>query len=70
MILVTYLAEPLQFQNQVSEMDLHNLIGVYSVHAMTIDSKGSLGKALFPIFSLINHDCIGNRCGGQPVTGQ
>lgn len=50
-----------KFQTQVSEMDLHNLIGVYSVHAMTIDSKGSLGKALFPIFSLINHDCVGNR---------
>ena len=36
------------------------MIGVFSVHAATIDNKGFLGKALFPIFSMVNHDCIGN----------
>ena len=49
-----------QLQTEVTEQEVHDMVGVFSVHAATIDHKGFLGKALFPIFSMVNHDCIGN----------
>ena len=47
---------------QVSEEELHKLTGIFMVNGATIGGpKGSVfGKALFPIFSCINHNCMAN----------
>ena len=47
-------------KNEISEAELHSLIGIFAVNGFNMDSKGVLGKALFPVFSVVNHDCVGN----------
>ena len=49
-------------RNEVSEEDLHRLAGIFGINAVTIGNhKGALyGKGLYPIFSIVNHNCVGN----------
>ena len=49
-------------KNQITEEELHHYSGIFTVNGVNIGSaKGScFGKALYPVFSIINHDCYGN----------
>ena len=50
------------YRNEISEEDLHRLAGIFGINAVTIGNhKGALyGKGLYPIFSIVNHNCVGN----------
>jgi hypothetical protein len=48
--------------------ELHRLIGIFVVNGVSLEARqkskrainGICGKALFPTFALINHDCLAN----------
>lgn len=58
MEVVEFLRARCFLKNQITEEELHNLSGIFMANAATI--KGSQGKALYSIFSMINHDCVAN----------
>ena len=50
-------------KNQVTEEELHHYAGIFMVNGVSIGNpiKGSCyGKAIYPMFSVINHDCLAN----------
>ena len=49
-------------KNQVTEDDLYKYSGIFMANGVTIGNvKGpAYGKALYPIFSHINHNCLAN----------
>ena len=49
-------------KNDISEEELNRIIGIFVVNSVSLDTKNKQihGKALFPVFSLINHDCLSN----------
>lgn len=63
MEVVEFLRARCFLKNQITEEELHNLSGIFLANAATIGNaagKGSYGKALYSIFSLINHACVAN----------
>ena len=46
----------------MTEEELQHLGGIFAINGVTIGSlKGSFyGKGLYPIFSILNHNCLGN----------
>ena len=48
-------------KSDISEDELHQIIGIFVVNSVSLDKNKQIhGRALFPVFSLINHDCLSN----------
>ena len=48
-------------KNDISEEELHRIIGIWAVNSISLDNNKKIhGRALFPIFSMLNHDCLSN----------
>ena len=48
-------------KNEVSEDELNRIIGIFAVNSISLDNNKQIhGRALFPVFSMINHDCLSN----------
>ena len=58
---VDLLRERCFMKNDISEEELHRIIGIFVVNSISLDSNKQVhGKAMFPVFSMINHDCLSN----------
>ena len=63
MEVVEFLRSRCFLKNQVTEEELHHYAGIFMVNGVSIGNpiKGSCyGKAIYPMFSVINHDCLAN----------
>jgi len=62
MEVVAFLHDRCFLKNQVTEEDLFKYAGIFMVNGVTIGNvKGpAYGKALYPVFSHINHNCLAN----------
>ena len=62
MEVVEFLRNRCFLKNQLSEEELYKYAGIFMVNGATIgSSKGTCyGKALYSVFSVMNHDCISN----------
>lgn len=62
MDVIEFLRSRCFMKNRVTEEELHKMVGIFLVNGVTIGNPKSVsyGKALFPIFSNINHDCLSN----------
>ena len=67
----SFITDPCDVLNLISSIlqdELHRLIGIFVVNGVSLEARqkskrainGICGKALFPTFALINHDCLAN----------
>ena len=48
-------------KNEISEEELQRIIGIFVVNSVSLDANKQIqGRALFPVFSMMNHDCLSN----------
>lgn len=62
MEVVEFLRNRCFMKSKLSEDELHKYAGIFAINAAAIGNPKGLnhGKALYPIFSTMNHDCVAN----------